>query len=110
MRSVGIYRDVIPFGDLFQLPPASGLPPLVTHPGFQKKSEFFVLKENRRQDKNPKYGKIWNQIKKSGGISFPEVNTVEYEVAVSDEVKQLFNDAYVRGWNIDGHNVDLEKA
>ena len=47
------YRYVIFCGDLFQLPPASGHPPLVTHVDFQTKFEIMVLKENRRQEKNP---------------------------------------------------------
>ena len=45
------YRDVLLIGDVFQMPPASGLAPIVTTSLFQNNFEVFYLKENRRQEK-----------------------------------------------------------
>ena len=60
------YRSVKLVGDLFQVPPASGYPPLVVHPYFQTMCELGVLKENRRQEKKPSYGKLLDCVKKGG--------------------------------------------
>ena len=57
------YRCVLLIGDVFQMPPASGLAPIVTTSLFQNKFEVFYLKENRRQEKKPAYGKVLNSIR-----------------------------------------------
>ena len=81
------YRDLILCGDVFQLPPASGHPPLVTHRDFQEKLEFYVLRENRRQEKNPEYGKLLDIVKEGGGVKFAGSNASVYEGNVDESVR-----------------------
>ncbi len=104
------YRDLILCGDVFQLPPASGHPPLVTHRDFQEKLEFFVLRENRRQEKNPEYGKLLDIVKEGGGVKFAGSNASVYEGNVDESVRSFFVRAYARGWNVCRRNVDFEQG
>jgi len=104
------FRDVVLCGDLSQLPPASGYPPIVTHPDFQNLFEFFVLKENRRQEKNQRYAFILDQIKRAGGATFQNMNADAVSGEVCEEVRNFFIGAYVRGWNVSGRNVDIERG
>ena len=46
------YRHVLMFGDLRQLPPASGNPPFWASETFQTYIEIFVLREDRRHEKD----------------------------------------------------------
>jgi len=102
------YRDMIICGDLFQLPPASGFPPLVTHPDFRHLFEFFVLRENRRQERNPEYGRMLDLIKRGGGLDFPTMHMEERSGAVDARVYNFFKGAFIRGFNVSGCNVSLE--
>jgi len=104
------FRDVVLCGDLSQLPPASGYPPIVTHPDFQNLFEFFVLKENRRQEKNQRYAFILHQVKRGGGATFRGMNADAVAGEVHEEVRNFFIGAYVRGWNVSGRNVDIERG
>ena len=100
------YRDVLLVGDNCQLPPASGHAPLVTHREYQTLFEFFVLRENRRQEKNSELGRTLDKIKLGGGVHWPEINAASGEGDVHDDVREFFVQAFVRGWNICGANVD----
>ena len=102
------YRSLKLVGDLFQVPPASGHPPLVVHPYFQTKCEFGVLQENRRQEKNPSYGKLLDCIKKGGGLAWDKVGAESCSGKIKDEVTQFFVNAYVRGFNISPMMIDFE--
>lgn len=76
----------------------------------KKKNEFFVLKENRRQEKNLAFGHIWDSIKKGGGILFSNSNSEQHKGDVKEDVKTFFRNAFVRDWNISGDNAHLEKG
>ena len=47
------YRDVIFCGDIRQLPPASGIAPFWSSWAFRNLFEFFVLREDRRHERDP---------------------------------------------------------
>ena len=55
--SVGLkqfgYRDIIVCGDIRQLPPASGIAPFWSSWMFQNMFEYFVLREDRRHERDP---------------------------------------------------------
>ena len=108
------FRDVMLIGDLCQLPPASGKAPLVTTLDFQERFEFFVLKENRRQEKDVEYARLLNRIR-TGGFqddhAWPTVGVTEFDAMrdiVDEDVREYFINAYVRGWGYNGSNADLE--
>ena len=52
------YRDVILFGDLRQLPPASGRKPFWSTQTFQSFFEVFVLREDRRHERDAAMRKL----------------------------------------------------
>lgn len=105
------YRDIILIGDLCQLPPASGRPPLVTCFGFLHMFDFFVLKENRRQEKYVKHGCVFNKIRRGGVTSWParlKHGYVYERCSIDADVQKYVVDAYVRGWGLSGSTVDIE--
>ena len=55
--SVGLkqfgFRDIIVCGDIRQLPPASGIAPFWSSWVFQNMFEYFVLREDRRHERDP---------------------------------------------------------
>ena len=104
------FRDVLLIGDVFQMPPASGLAPIVTTSLFQNNFEVFYLKENRRQEKNPAYGKILGSIRRGGGVQWDEPGQMSIKGEVEPEVRAFFVERYVAGWGVNAHTVDLEKG
>lgn len=105
------YRDVIICGDQFQLPPASGNPPIVTHKDFQTKCERCLLwRKFGFKKRNMAFGAVLDLIKRGGGITFSHLNAKEFEGEVDERVKQFFVKAYARGWNFTGDNVNIEEG
>ena len=94
------HRDILLLGDHWQTAPANGCAPLLVCGSFQKYFDVFVLKENRRQEKNPAYGGVLEAVKRGGSAADAECCDVE--------VANLFIRAYVRGFGIDADNVDLD--
>ena len=92
-------------GNLEQVPPASGNLSLVIHPDFQTIFEFIVLRENRRQEKNPEYGKILDLIKRGCAERCSEPSGTQ---SLAESVRDFFIEAYVRGFGVSGATVDLE--
>ena len=102
LNSVALFghRDFLLLADHWQTPPANGCAPMLVCGSFQKYFEVFVLAENRRQEKNPAYGKVLEAVKRGGSAS--DSATCDSDVA------NMFTKSYVRGFGIDASNVDLE--
>ena len=95
------YRDVLLMGDVFQMLPASGLVPIVTTTLFQNNSEVFYLKENRRQENKPAYGKILGSIRCAGGGHWEEPGQLLIKGEVAPDVRAFFVERYVAEWGVD---------
>ena len=77
---------------------------------FQTKFEVFYLKENRRQEKKPAYGKVLNSIRCGGGVEWEEPGQEAIKGEVSSEVRKFMVERYVAGWGVNAKSVDLEKG
>ncbi len=101
------YRDIILFGDVRQLPPASdGKPFWATH-SFTQCFEIFVLKEDRRHERDP----LMRDIKEKlawGGTLPDETFQADKPWPVDEAIWNFIVDGYLRGWGINGSNVSLE--
>ena len=75
---------VLLFGDFKQLPPATSKPPFIMLETVYKTFDFRVLRENRRQEKNPSYGKLLDCIKKGGGLAWDKVGAESYSGKIKD--------------------------
>ena len=56
------YRDIILCGDIRQLPPASGIAPFWSSWIFQNMLEFFVLREDRRHERDPRMRRLKDPV------------------------------------------------
>ena len=110
------FRDIVLLGDLCQLPPASGVPPVAHTNDFQNRFEFFGLKENRRQEKDNAYAMLLDRIRRGGFVDGHEWSGIcvehynEERDIIDDDVQEYFVQAYVRGWNHTDKNVDPDNG
>ncbi len=101
------YRDMLICGDVRQLPPASGLQPFWGTDTFQRNFEMFVLREDRRHERDPAMRTIKEKLAWGGTIPAETVDP-ELPWPVDQDVKTFIEDGYLRGWGLTGQNVSLD--
>ena len=98
------YRDLLLCGDIRQLPPASGKRPFWSTACFRLYFEVFVLKEDRRHERDPKLREI-KELLAWGGVEPDESYDHNKEWPVAPLLTAFITDCYLRGWGLSGSNV-----
>ena len=100
-------RDLIPVGDNRQLPPAPGIAPFWSTWYFQNLFEIFVLKEDRRHERDAEMRAIKEKLAWGGSIPSASA-TAEDGWNVDDDIVDFFVRGYLRGWGLTGLTIDLD--
>ena len=107
------YRDIILFGDLRQLPPASGAQPFWGTATFQQYFEVFCLREDRRHERDAAMRELkelvaWGGAEHGGGLASDK--GWEDLWPLHDRVRDSIVDMALRGIGLSGDTVDLEEG
>ena len=107
MRCTG-YRHLLVFGDIRQLPPASGSRPWWSTKLFLDMFEIFVLREDRRHEKDADMRRLKELL--AWGGSEPNKNKLcaDEVRSVDPQAAEFVLEGYLRGVGLTGENVDLE--
>ena len=105
------YRDVILFGDLRQLPPASGRKPFWSTQTFQSFFEIFVLREDRRHERDAAMRKLKELFAWGGCEHHKELyNDEGWEEPweIHPDVHEAVLEMTLQGIGLSGSTVDLD--
>ena len=101
------YRDVIVCGDIRQLPPANGTRAWWSTRDFYANFEIFVLREDRRHEKDKAMQTIKEKMAWGGGLPAESQNASNHWT-VDPDVQDFVREGYLRGWGISGRNAPLD--
>ena len=101
------YRHMLIFGDIRQLPPASGSRPFWSTALFRNLFEVFVLREDRRHEKDPDMRRLKELLAWGGSEPTPAYFNSDLR-PVDPQVSNFVLEGYLRGVGLTGGNVDLD--
>ena len=107
------YRHVLMFGDLRQLPPASGNPPFWASETFQTYFEIFVLREDRRHEKDAEMRELKELIAWGGHAhknALPDDQGWQDPWPIDQTLFDAIVDMTLQGIGVPGETVDLDKG
>ena len=105
------YRHVLLFGDLRQLPPASGKPPFWASQTFQTTFEIFTLREDRRHERDAEMRNLKELIAWGGYAHTTKVSNDsgwQDPWPIDQKLFDAIADMTLQGISLSGENIDLD--